>query len=250
MRHAESRLERNLQILLGGSLVLHIVVAVLFSPGYYLFSLLLGLSSGTLAVVMVAVVRNKETSRMMYLAVIAMWVFWCGISLWKNAMLSRIDALISTFFTIVIYCELCLGLAYYSKWQFSSKALQFPLAQIFGWTAFLAAVSFLWSTFPEAAPHVARGMGTILPAIAGCVVLPLADHLRTFAATMAGSLVAVVGTYGFWLPMSGLMISSEGITSSELLVASVSQWVMVAVGGSLLLWTRRDEETPEPLDEA
>ncbi|MFN3150659.1 hypothetical protein [Bremerella sp.] len=228
------------------SLALHIVVALLLSPGYYLFSTLLGLSSGYLAIVSIAVVRNRVATRLMYLAVIAMWAFWCLLSLWKNSMYSRIDALISTFFAIVIYCELCLGLAFYSKWQFTSKGFQFPLMQIFGLTAILAAVSFLWSLEPESASYTMITVGTILPAIAACLVLPVFESFLVLGLAMSGCLILVVGMYGIVLPVSGIVNSREWITSSELLVTSVSNCLLVTVGGIFLLRVEGDEVGPDP----
>lgn len=250
MQREQVQLQKNLQTLMGISLALHVIAALLLSPGYYLFSTVMGLSSGYLAIASSVVVRNRLATRQMYVAVIATWAFWCVLSLWKNSMLSRIDALISTFFTIVIYCEFCLGMAFYSKWQFTKKALQFPLIQVFVLTAILAVVSFLWSSFPDSAPHVVRSLGTIISAVAGCFLLPLVARFRIFGAVMFGCLIVVVGIYGCLLPLSGFTTGSLMISNSELLVTSISQWLIVTFGGALLLQIERDEEVSDSFNSA
>lgn len=226
----EFSLKRNLVLLMAASIVVQLFVAAALTPGYYLFSVLLGISSGYLALVSVAAVRNEEARSSIYSAVIATWIFWFVLSLWKNSRFTILDALISTFGTIVIYCLLCLGIAFYTRWQLTRNKYQFPLSQVFGLTAIVALVSVMSSTFPDAVPRVMRLLPSIVPAVTACVTLALTSRLKRFVGAMLGCGAVVIILYGLAIP------------NSELMIGTLSQWLMIMLGGVLLRQVPRDLE--------
>ena len=222
-----------LKLLAAIGIGLHLLCVLLPLAGYISIGLLAGLSAGYLAIASAAYVRVRDARPHFYAAIVAVWLFWIALNLWRQSV-SPLDAMIESCFVIVYFVGACLAISFYARWKSRRNHSQFSLVEMIGLMSLVAGVCLFVRAYSITVDLIQSFTPFILTTITACYALAICNRAsRAYYGALAGSLVLLLVFHGL-----------EDFTPSFYI--SVAQWLLLIGGGQLLLQIPKDEIVTQP----